>query len=155
MKASNSHRNELIEHLFATMEKTKRGMHAHLHAINRMVPIPRAQLELLTVLHYGQPISSKQLAQQLYMTPGAVSQLVEGLAAQDLIIRRIDEKDRRVQCLEVSEKGEALLADVEKRRRKIMETVFQELTDEELEVWVTVQQKLVERFQAEFRHETK
>lgn len=155
MDTSKTHRDELIERLFATMEKTKRGMHAHMHAINRMVPIPRAQLELLTVIRYGQPISSRELARQLYMTPGAVSQLVDGLAEQELIVRRIDAKDRRVQCLEVSKKGDAVLESVEKQRREIMQSVVQELTDQELEVWVTVQQKLIERFQAKFNKETK
>lgn len=155
MKTS-SHRTELIERLFASMDQTKRVMHGQLHAaIGRLAPIPRAQLELLTFIHYSQPVSAKDIAKQLYMTPGAVSQLAEGLAEQHLILRRIDEKDRRIQWLEVSAKGAALLQDVDARRRDIMQTVFQELTDEELEVWITIQQKLIERFQAGFPSQTK
>lgn len=156
MDTSSARRTQLIERLFTSMDQTKRVMHAQLHTIiNRMVPIPRSQLELLTFIHYSQPVSAKDIAKQLSMTAGAVSQLAESLAEQDLIVRRTDAKDRRVQWLEVSGKGAALLQDVETRRREIMQTVFQELTDEELEVWITVQQKLVERFTAEFREQTK
>ncbi|HSX42793.1 MAG TPA: MarR family transcriptional regulator [Candidatus Saccharimonadales bacterium] len=149
MHTPSAHRTELIERLFASMDQTKRVMHAQLHAIlGRMVPISRAQLELLTLIHYARSIRAKDIARQLYMTPGAVSQLAEGLAEQGLIIRRTDEKDRRIQWLEVTQKGESLLQDVEMRRREIMQPIFQELTDEELEVWIIIQQKLVEQFQS-------
>jgi DNA-binding MarR family transcriptional regulator len=155
MKHSLSHRDELIRTLFDGMDATKRGMYAQLQAVNRTLPIPRSQLELLIAIRHTQPISFKELAKQLYLTPGAISQLAEGLEQQAFIIRRADPNDRRIQCLEVSKKGDKLLQTVSKRRRSIMEAVVQELTDEELEIWVRVQQKLIKQFQAEITKQTK
>jgi DNA-binding MarR family transcriptional regulator len=142
-------RTELIRTLFDTMDTMKRGMYAQMQAINRTLPIPRPQLELLTTIRHTQPISFKDLAKQLYLTPGAISQQAEGLEQQALIIRRIDAKDRRIQCLEVTPKGLELLEDVEKRRRSILEKVLHELSDEELEIWVRVHRKLIKQFQSE------
>jgi len=146
-------RAELIRTLFETMDATKRGMYAQMQAINRTLPIPRPQLELLTTIRHTQPISFKALAKQLYLTPGAISQQAEGLEQQELIVRRIDPKDRRIQFLEVTPKGLELLADIEKRRRSILEKVLVELSDDELEIWVRIQQKLIKQFQAEISKE--
>jgi MarR family transcriptional regulator, multiple antibiotic resistance protein MarR len=147
MRHTVTRRDELIRAIFENMEVTKRGMHAQLHAINKLLPIPRAQLELLVSIEHMQPVSFKDLAKQLYLTPGAVSQLAEGLEQQGYIARKADPNDRRVQCLETTKRGDKLLQDVSKKRRAIFEAVLKELTDEELEIWLRVQQTLVKQFQ--------
>jgi DNA-binding MarR family transcriptional regulator len=148
------HREALIRNLFETMDTTKRGMYAQLQAVNRLLPIPRSQLELLMAIQHMQPVSFKELAKYLYLTPGAISQLAEGLEQQELIGRKIDPKDRRVQCLEVSKKGNKLLQDVARHRRTVMEKALQDLSDDELEMWVGIQQKLIKQFQAEVTKQT-
>jgi DNA-binding MarR family transcriptional regulator len=155
MQNSPPNRNTLIRMILDTMDTSKRGMHAHLQSINRTLPLPRAQWELLATIRHIQPISSKELAKQLYLTPGAVSQLLEGLEQQELISRTIDPKDRRIQCLEVTKKGLKLIQTVEKKRREFMERVFTELDNNELEVLLSLQQKLIAYFQREMNAETK
>lgn len=146
----NTHRRTLMNHLFENMNALKRGMAGHMQTLYRDCPIPRSQLELLFAIHYHQPVSFKQLAQLLYLTPGAVSQLAEGLEEHKLITRHADADDRRIQCLSVAKPGEELLQKVEKHRQGLMETVVQDLSDEELTVWLRVQEKLLQHFQTEF-----
>jgi DNA-binding MarR family transcriptional regulator len=138
-----------MNNLFENTNALKRGMAGHLQALYRNCPIPRSQLELLFAIQQHQPISFKHVAQQLYLTPGAVSQLAEGLEQQQLITRTADADDRRIQCLSITPKGEKLLQQVEKHRQSLMESVMQELTDEELAVWLRVQEKMLCHFQAE------
>jgi len=142
-------RNTLIQTLYENMSTLKRGMHGHFQAASLRVPISRSQLELLFTIRQAQPVSSKLLSQKLCLTPGAVSQLAEGLELHELITRRADERDRRIQCLEVSPQGTALLQEVETRRRSAMEAIIADLTNEELEIWLRVQQKMLNHFQAE------
>jgi DNA-binding MarR family transcriptional regulator len=149
MKNPSLSRQERVQNLLDSLSLLKRGMYAHLQATNKLMPIPRAQLELLAAVQQTQPISSKELARQLYLTPGAVSQLAESLEHQELISRKADPNDRRIQCLSTTRKGEKLLRDVDKRRRANIEAVLAGLTDEELEVWCRVQQKLLAQFQSE------
>lgn len=148
-------RNALIQTLYENMGTLKRGMHSYFQAANFSTPVSRSQMELLFTIRQAQPVSSKLLAQKLCLTPGAVSQLAEGLETQDLISRHPDEHDRRIQCLEVSPKGNKLLGEVEARRRAAMEAIITDLTDEELEIWLRVQQKMLTHFQNEAQETSK
>jgi DNA-binding MarR family transcriptional regulator len=148
-------RNTLIQTLYENMSTLKRGMHSHFQAADYGVPISRSQIELLFTIRQTQPVSSKLLAQKLCLTPGAVSQLAEGLENQQLITRRADTRDRRIQCLEVSAKGNELLQKVEARWRSAMEAIVADLSDEELEIWLRVQQKMLKHFQADNQEASK
>lgn len=142
-------REQITRSLFENMSALKRGMHGHLLALNRDSPISRSQLELLFAIQHTQPVNSKQLATQLQMTPGAISQLAESIEQHGYIERRTSESDRRIQFLHVSAKGETLIRGFEKQRRQMMEAVIADLSDEELEVWLRVQTKMVEYFKPE------
>jgi len=140
-------RAELIEALFETMDLAKRTMHGHMQIVLSGCTISRTQLELLFMIRHHQPVTSKELAQKLQLTPGAISQLTEGLDAQFLIKREVDPSDRRKQTLRISPQGNELLKALDKRRREVMKHVMQDLSDEELAVWLRIQQKLTSEFQ--------
>ncbi len=144
-------REELVSQLFENMDAMKRGMYSYFHALQKDFPVSRTQLELLTTISHLQPVSFKDLAQRLYLTPGAISQLVDGLATQSLILREQDPLDRRIQALRLSKKGNKLLQTLEKRRHTIMERVIQDLTTDELVAWLHVQQKMIAHFRADMR----
>jgi DNA-binding MarR family transcriptional regulator len=75
--------------------------------------------------------------------------LAEGLETAGLIQRETDQADRRIVSLSVTRKGAALLQDIEKHRRKLMEAMMEDLSDDELELWLRLQEKMIARFQAE------
>jgi DNA-binding MarR family transcriptional regulator len=150
---SPKNRQQLIEEVFANMNAMKRGMIGHLQAVNRSLPIPRAQCELLGAIKQTQPVSFKSLAQQLYLSPGAVSQMAEGLESAGLIQRETDPDDRRIQCLRMTKAGEKLLSDISKKQRYLIESVVQNLSDEELTIWASIHRKLLQQFQAELAAE--
>lgn len=141
-------RDELIQALFENTNAVKRGVQGRLQQLSRDFSFSGAQLELLFTIWHSQPISAKQLAATLHMTPGAVSQLVEGVTQAELIERQTSEEDRRIQYLRVSAKGEELIHSFEKGRRQMMEDIVEDLSDEELEIWLRVQQKMIGYFKA-------
>lgn len=147
-------RQKIIQQLFENMNAVKRSMHGQLQALDKRMPIPHAQQELLLTIRTLQPVTFKQLAERLYLTPGAVSQLAQGLEEHELIIRKTDPADRRKQLLHISKKGTKLLQDMEKRRRKFMETILTELSDEELQIWLRIQQKMIKQYQTQLTDET-
>jgi len=141
-------RNDIIKRIFESSEAMKRGMYAHMQSYFQHLPITRSQLEILSAIKHLQPVSSKQLAQQLFLTPGAVSQLVESLDHDGFLKREADPSDRRIQYLRVSDNGQKLLHDIEQNRRDILEEVLKDLTLEELTVWLKIQTKLTDHKQA-------
>ena len=141
-------RAELIQKLFDNSEAAKRGMYQYTHGYFRNLPIARAPLEVLSAIKYLQPVSSKEIASQLSLTPGAVSQSVDTLDQEGYVVRTIDQGDRRIQHLALSKKGEELLTELDKRRYSMMEEITQDLTLEELRVWLKVQVKMASRLKA-------
>jgi len=144
-----------VRNLFDNMRAIKRGMSGHFNALRQQCPISHAQLELLITIESGQPISFKQLARQLYLTPGAVSQLAEDLETGTYISREADANDRRVQYLRVTPAGRELLQRIEKGRERVMRDIIADLSDEELAVWLRVQEKMLHHFQSEPNQQTK
>jgi len=142
-------RADIIKTVFENTTAIKRAMANQLQTTSHDYPVSRTQLEVMYTIQHLQPISFKKLAQQLYLTPGAVSQLADSLAQQGLISRQADSHDRRIQSLSLTKKGEKVLIDVDTLRKTVMEKVMQGLSTEELLVWANVQQKLINRFQAE------
>jgi DNA-binding MarR family transcriptional regulator len=139
-------RDTLIQTIFESMGALKRGMSGQMQSVMQDCPVSRSQLELLATVRHTQPINFKQLAQQLYLTPGSISQLVEALENQGLLQRQTDTMDRRVQTLQLTAQGDKLLATFDQRRRKILEDIMRELTTEELELWLHIQEKITQGF---------
>ena len=144
----NKARADLIKELYENSEAVKRGMYGQSMSHFRDLPLARAPLEVLTAIKYMQPVNSKEIATRLYLTAGAVSQSVEVLDQEGYIVRKADPSDRRIQHLVVSKKGDKLLADMQKRRYAMMEEITQDLTLEELHVWLKVQVKMGARLKA-------
>ena len=140
-------RKDIIQELFDCMNIAKRGMYTRMRTLTSDLPVSQTQLELLFTIKHLQPISFKQLAAQLQLTPGAISQLADSLDHHGLIERQADQNDRRTQHLQLSEAGDKLLQTVEKRRQETMQRVVQGLTTDELTVWLRIQQKMIAEFQ--------
>jgi DNA-binding MarR family transcriptional regulator len=136
-------REQLISTIFENTRTIKRVMYGTAHGQYQDMPISHAQFELLFTIGQLQPISFKDLAARLFLTPGAISQLVEVLEQTSLVIREADTSDRRIQRLRLSRTGMKLLEQTEAKRQASMEAIIKELTTEELEIWARVQQKLI------------
>src|SRR4051812_621167 len=121
-------REQLIRSIFENVGLVKRNIYNHLEVNRHILPLPMSQLELLVTIRHNQPISFKELARQLCLTPGAISQVVEAVEQEGYVTRENDLKDRRIQSLRISKKGTKLLLDVSKRRQAIMREVLEDLT---------------------------
>jgi DNA-binding MarR family transcriptional regulator len=130
------------------MDIAKRSMRGRLLSITSGRNISHTQLELLFTVHHMQPVSPKVLAGKLCLSPGAISQLIDALDGHRLIKRETDPTDRRRQVLSVSKHGQTMLKNLERKRRTVIENVIQDLSDEELTVWLRIQKKLIHEFQA-------
>lgn len=148
-------REKIITELFESISALKRVMAACLHVTDVGCPLPRAQADILIAIRQLQPVSSKDLATHLLLTAGAISQSVEGLESHSLLVRQIDPTDRRKQMLRLSEKGEELIIGLDKRRHKLLESIFEELSDEELRLWLRIQHKTYKQLQITYTKKDK
>lgn len=68
-----------------------------------------AEWVVLRELFDGDPLVPSALAEKIGMTRGAVSKIIDRLEAKSLVIRTMNERDRRFQTVTLSTKGRALV----------------------------------------------
>lgn len=70
-----------------------------------------AQYGLLFSLADADELSSRELAERADLTAATVTQMLDGLEAADLVVRRRSEHDRRVVLTSLTARGSATVAD--------------------------------------------
>ena len=73
-----------------------------------------------------------ELAIALHLTPGAITTASDHLNEQGYISRIRDEEDRRVVHLELTEKGDLKLKELQSEGKKIMKLVFNNVSEEDI-----------------------
>lgn len=147
-------REDIIQQIFETTGSMKRRLHGQFQSSFEQLNISPAQMELLFTVYHVEPVTHKQLAHKLQMTPGAVSQLVDGLEEHRLISRAASPTDRRVHYISVSRTGKRKMEELKKFRQQIFTRAFDSLSDKELEDYLQVQRKLVNYFENDTKKET-
>lgn len=135
-------RKELIETIFASMQTLQRANAAKFHTLLGRYNITPSQLELLFIVKHVGSISFKELASQMKLTPGAISQLINSLVASGYVSRKEDEKDRRVSHVTLTETGRNNLKMMWQERSGFMLRIMEDLTTEELELMLRIQRQI-------------
>ena len=140
-------RKTLLQQISDSFPRLKRAMHTYLSEDSAKRSLSPAQLAILRSILYSQPISHKDLASQMQLTPGAISQFIDGLYEADCIVRTADETDRRVSYLSVSRNGKQLLQEHQKQQLKLLSQATTPLSDEDLQTYVRVHETIIDWFE--------
>ena len=140
--ASSQARKELIAELFSSMGQLKRllapsggqGAHGGLAT--------HAQFAILfCVGEEGKTI--KELCTFLGVSSSAATQLVDGLVRQKYLTRTVDPLDRRKTRVVRTPLGRRVWNKIRQARLKRFEAVLAPLSDKDIALWNTLQQKLL------------
>ena len=138
---SMARRTATIQKFMASLGDIKRAMHySLLSEDSRMSP---SQVEVLWHVSKQTDMSIKEVANNLHITPSAVTQLIEPLVKEGCLLRNTDPSDRRSVMLHVSPTGKKDLEIVHKARVAWMSTLLKPLSDQELETLVSLFEKIV------------
>lgn len=103
----------------------------------------RAELEVLYYLsRCGQKNTSTDIHRQLLMNRGHISQAVDQLCKKKYIIAIPDEHDRRYVHYEIAEAADELISELTRRRKEINKHILKGVSDEELEIFCSVFEKM-------------
>ena len=80
------------------------------------MPFPPAVGRLLTCAAENPGVSSRELCELLDVRPSSLSELLARAEADGLLTRAVDEADRRIQRITLSEKGRRIITDMESAR---------------------------------------
>ncbi|MCX4760227.1 MarR family transcriptional regulator [Streptomyces sp. NBC_01275] len=94
--------------------------------------MPFSQANLLVQMHeVGGPRRMAVLAQAHGVAPRTVTSLVDGLEKRGLAARTPDPDDRRVILVSLTEKGEALMQQIEQTSAELAEELFAQMPADE------------------------
>lgn len=82
------------------------------------------------------------IAKALGLTPPSLTHLSEKLVQKELAIRLIDENDRRIVYLAITESGTEILAKAQKEGQGLRKNVYEKLTAEERQQLLSIYKKL-------------
>jgi DNA-binding MarR family transcriptional regulator len=153
-KAKNTHSIEEIERLFRPSGALLAAESNLGKAIERLA-VARTQhspaiLDLIVRLRFapsGQ-LRGIDLVNQLHMSPGYVSRLVDQAEIDGLISRRTDPQDRRAQLLELTPAGERAFDDFVPPALDVLDkTIYASLSPDEVDVFVDILERIAARSQ--------
>lgn len=136
-------RQQLINAIYDSMNTLKRGLYAQLYAVRGGLKLSTSQLEMAFAIKHLQPTGVGQLATHLYLTPGAVSQVVEALVQLGLVERHSDSTDRRKQTLQLTSRGDQELEGIQRQRQALFTDIMDTMSDQELAQWLQIQQQII------------
>lgn len=94
-------------------------------------PFPPAVGRLLACVSQNRKVSSRDLCDLLDLRPSSLSEMLARAEGEGLILRTVDEEDRRVQRVDLSPKGEAVLSAMQEARDRDLQAKTSCFTEEE------------------------
>src|SRR5699024_10178712 len=105
------------------------------------------QILVLFILQQKGTRKQSELANELGYTPGAMTNIATGLIKEDYAKRVYDESDRRIVRLDITDKGKMILDQDQQTGHEMREQLFSVLTEEEVQQYLAIQQKLLRNMQ--------
>jgi DNA-binding MarR family transcriptional regulator len=114
----------------------------HRRPSNDALRLRDGQGKLLHLLSQHNEISQKQLAEMMDIRPASLSELVQKLAAKGLIERSIDETDKRVSNLKLTDSAKDIAQRMQQERTNMADTIFDALSQDEQQQLFSLLSKL-------------
>ncbi len=108
-------------------------------------PIGISPILVLLELKDNGLLKQVELADRLGYTKGAMTSIANKLVTNQLAERVFDENDRRIIRLCITDKGKQALFEANKIGKEIHLDLFSALTNEEIQIYVALQQKILNR----------
>lgn len=117
----------------------------HLAASLASAGLSGAQYLMLRYLTESGPTNPTVLAEAFGVSLSSITNTVKRMVRDGLVRRYEDETNRRYVLVEVTDKGRQLLEQTETERRRILRAIFGKLSNEELNMFTELVQKLADQ----------
>lgn len=138
----------ISNNLYNAMQRLNRQMHRSRHRI--MPPIEglnRGQIRLLFLISKNDGIIQRDLADMMDIRPSSLTEMLSNLEAHSFILRKSDEKDRRVMHVYLTDTGRNAIDGFNQVNDKLSASIFNCLTTEETEKMLDMINKINENLE--------
>jgi DNA-binding MarR family transcriptional regulator len=138
----NKNRDDLIQTLFHRMLSVMRHVRHPGPPPEPTLSPPQVHLLFTIARNKAAGISVKDLAEQSSITPGAVTQFIDGLVERGLVAREGDPTDRRVVRLKLTELAKNQFEKFRKEHLASVFKIFEALDDDEIKQLIALFTKM-------------
>ena len=110
-----------------------RGRETHRHG-----ELSYAQYGLLFGLHDGEPQSLRELALAAELSPASAAEMLDALAAAELVTRTRSEQDKRIVLTTLTDRGRALIEERRARYEPLWRAALADFSEQELKTAAAV-----------------
>ena len=109
--------------------------------------LPLSQLRVVGVIYDRHPagVMLKEIADELKLTPGAISQTVDVLVRENIVERTVSPSDRRAILLRPTDAGLKLKEQHSRQVENVMQAISKDISPAELAVFASVLERLLEQ----------
>ena len=144
----NDEYSDLSQEMFHLMQTMRR---MSLVKMKSQHGIQHGQGHVLGMLMKHNDVAQKELAQWLNIRPASLTDLLEKLERDQLIVRSRDQNDRRVVRVSITEKGQQIVRQNIQVRREIEATMFGSLSGSEIQTMTAILQKMSQSLQQQIK----
>lgn len=113
--------------------------------LDRRMVAEGASLARTKMLHYianNAPVRAADVAEWFDLAPRTVTQAIDTMERDALVVRVPDPVDRRAKRLDITDKGHQVLRQTEPLRRELVEQAFSLLTEQDVRDFVRILDRL-------------
>lgn len=129
-----------LERLFHVFEQNVRKLTSLLS--QQDFPLTKHQFYIMHTLSKGEKHTVGELAEQMYVNPSAITNMMDRLLKTNYVERYRDESDRRVVYIKLTEEGHAIVKDMKSKRKAFFQTYLSVLSQNEIDELISISEKL-------------
>jgi MarR family transcriptional regulator, organic hydroperoxide resistance regulator len=126
-------REEIIKRIIQVQKLMGRYLHSDAPDAWLTLHLTIAQLKSLMLINFKGSTNFKMLAEALNVSPPNVTGIVDRLVVQELVSREDNPDNRRMQILQVTDKGRALISELMEQKDLQLSSALVKMKTEDLE----------------------
>ncbi|HEY3991961.1 MAG TPA: MarR family transcriptional regulator [Ktedonobacteraceae bacterium] len=139
--------------LFTVLSRAYNWVNAHATRDHRRYGLNPTEFGILELLYHKGPLPLQQIGEKILISSGNITYSVDKLEQKCLLARRPAQNDRRVIFAELTEQGQALLAEIFPLHAEVLHAATNGLSYEEKTQAIALLKKLGLAAQANFPRE--
>lgn len=139
--------------LFTVLSRAYNWVYAHAARDHRRYGLNPTEFGILELLYHKGSMPLQQIGEKILISSGNITYCIDKLEQKGLLTRQHAKNDRRVIFAELTEQGQALLAEIFPQHAEVLRAAMDGLTSEEKTQAMNLLKKLGLAAQAHFQGE--
>jgi MarR family transcriptional regulator, 2-MHQ and catechol-resistance regulon repressor len=104
-----------------------------------------SDFEILEALYHKGRLTVREVSEAVLINTGSITYVIDKLEKKGLIERSHCKDDRRVVYIHITDEGKKLMDDIFPKHQQVIESFFQDVSDEETQVLINVLKRVGHR----------